>query len=76
MCALCFPALTQALLVGLWSAQGISANYNKFWSISNARRVIGYEPQDNALVKYSTQVAEFIAQAKEETSAAKETSSL
>ena len=54
---------------------GISANYNKFWSISNARRVIGYEPQDNALVKYSTQVAEFIAQAKE-TSAAKETSSL
>ena len=68
-------ALTQALLVGLWSAQGISANYNKFWSISNARRVIGYEPQDNALVKYSTQVAEFIAQAKE-TSAAKETSSL
>ena len=75
MSALCFPALTQALLVGLWSAQGISANYNKFWSISNARRVIGYEPQDNALVKYSTQVAEFIAQAKE-TSAAKETSSL
>ena len=74
MSALCFPALTQALLVGL-SAQGISANYNKFWSISNARRVIGYEPQDNALVKYSTQVAEFIAQAKE-TSAAKETSSL
>eukprot|EP01045_Picozoa_sp_COSAG04_P012393 COSAG04_NODE_833_length_10004_cov_6.351035_12_plen_132_part_00 len=68
-------ALTQALLVGLWSVQGISANYNKFWSISNARRVIGYEPQDNALVKYSTQVAEFIAQAKE-TSAAKETSSL
>jgi hypothetical protein len=39
---------------------GISGNYNRFWSISNAKRVIGYEPEDNALVKFGDQVATLI----------------
>eukprot|EP01046_Picozoa_sp_COSAG06_P030465 COSAG06_NODE_2894_length_6125_cov_53.442748_4_plen_114_part_00 len=43
------------------SADGISGNYNRFWSISNAKRVIGYEPEDNALVKFSERVAEIVA---------------
>ena len=28
--------------------------------ISNARKVIGYEPEDNALIKFAPQVAEII----------------
>ena len=40
---------------------GISGNCNKFWSISNARRVIGYEPEDGALLKFAPEVGWIIA---------------
>ncbi len=36
---------------------GISANSTRFWDISNAKRVIGYEPEDDALVEFRDQVA-------------------
>lgn len=35
---------------------GISDNTRKFWSITNAREVIGYSPQDDSEVKYATDI--------------------
>ncbi len=35
---------------------GISNNTRAFWSIANARRVIGYEPEDDSEVRYAADV--------------------
>lgn len=35
---------------------GISGNSQAFWSIVNARKVIGYEPQDNSEFRFSDQI--------------------
>lgn len=35
---------------------GISDNTRKFWSINNAREVIGYEPEDDSEVKYAEDI--------------------
>jgi len=40
---------------------GISANSTRFWDISNARRVIGYEPEDDAVVVFRDQIARITA---------------
>ena len=37
---------------------GVSGNTHNFWSIVNARRVIGYRPQDNSQVNFSDRIAE------------------
>jgi hypothetical protein len=43
---------------------GISGNTHNFWSIQNARRVIGYEPQDDSQVVFSDKIAAILQQAK------------
>src|SRR5712691_8178117 len=35
---------------------GISSNTRAFWSIANARRLIGYEPEDDSEVRYAADV--------------------
>jgi nucleoside-diphosphate-sugar epimerase len=35
---------------------GISDNTRAFWSIANARRLIGYDPQDDSEVRYSADI--------------------
>ena len=35
---------------------GISGNTRAFWSLSNARRVLGYEPEDDSELKYADDV--------------------
>ena len=42
---------------------GISDNSQAFWSIANARRVIGYAPQDNSEVRFREQLARHLAAA-------------
>lgn len=37
---------------------GVSGNSHNFWSITNARRVIGYAPQDNSQVNFAERIAE------------------
>ncbi len=37
---------------------GISANTHAFWSIANARKVIGYIPQDNSAIRFHDKVGE------------------
>lgn len=45
---------------------GISNNTHAFWSIANARRVIGYEPQDNSEMRFAEGIAAHIAVAKQQ----------
>lgn len=33
---------------------GISGNDHAFWSIANARKIIGYEPEDNSAIRFGT----------------------
>ena len=42
---------------------GISANSRAFWSIANARRVIGYEPEDDSEIRFAKLIAEHLAAA-------------
>ena len=39
---------------------GVSNNARKFWSITNARRVIGYEPQDDSEVRFAPDIARLL----------------
>lgn len=43
---------------------GISANHHAFWSIANARKVIGYAPEDNSDVRFADIIAKHIAAAE------------
>jgi len=45
---------------------GISGNTHNFWSLANARKVIGYEPQDNSQVRFADQIARIITTAQKE----------
>ena len=40
---------------------GISNNDRAFWSIANARRVIGYAPQDNSEARFAELIAQHVA---------------
>jgi UDP-glucose 4-epimerase len=44
---------------------GISDNPHAFWSIVNARRVIGYEPQDNSETRFANLIMKHIKAAKD-----------
>jgi hypothetical protein len=44
---------------------GISRNTHAFWSIVNARKIIGYEPQDNSETRFADLIASHIQAAKE-----------
>ncbi len=37
---------------------GVSGNTHNFWSIANARRVIGYAPEDNSQIVFADRIAE------------------
>lgn len=39
---------------------GVSDNARKFWSITNARKVIGYEPQDDSEVRFAPDIARLL----------------
>lgn len=39
---------------------GISDNTRAFWSLANARKVLGYEPQDDSEVKFATDIQGFL----------------
>lgn len=44
---------------------GISNNPHAFWSIANARKIIGYEPQDNSETRFIELIARHIEAAKQ-----------
>ena len=39
---------------------GISNNTRAFWSLTNARSALGYEPQDDSEVKYADEIRGFL----------------
>ena len=44
---------------------GVSNNARKFWSITNARKVIGYEPQDDSEIRFSADIVGLLHQQRE-----------
>jgi hypothetical protein len=44
---------------------GISDNPHAFWSIANARRIIGYAPQDNSEIRFKDLIDKHIRAALE-----------
>jgi hypothetical protein len=40
---------------------GVSANARTFWSITNAREVVGYAPQDDSEVRFADDIARMLA---------------
>ena len=47
---------------------GISGNDHAFWSIVNARRIVGYSPEDNSAVRFADQVAAHMRASQEDSS--------
>ena len=45
---------------------GISGNAHNFWSLANARRVIGYAPQDDSQVRFADKIAAIARAAQDE----------
>lgn len=45
---------------------GISGNAHNFWSIANARRLIGYAPQDNSQIRFADKIAAITQQVQQE----------
>lgn len=43
---------------------GISGNSHNFWSIANARKVIGYAPEDNSQIRFADKIARIITEAQ------------
>ncbi len=39
---------------------GVSNNARTFWSITNARKVIGYQPQDDSEVRFAADIARLL----------------
>jgi hypothetical protein len=46
---------------------GVSANTRSAWSIANARKVIGYEPQDDSEVVYADEIRELMLEPARQT---------
>ncbi len=44
---------------------GVSGNTHNFWSIANARQVIGYTPEDNSQIRFAQQIAAITTAAAE-----------
>jgi hypothetical protein len=44
---------------------GVSNNARKFWSITNARKVIGYEPQDDSEVRFAADIVRLLHRREE-----------
>ena len=42
---------------------GISGNSHNFWSLANAKRVIGYAPKDNSAIRFSDKTAKILNEA-------------
>ncbi|MDA0746810.1 MAG: NAD(P)-dependent oxidoreductase [bacterium] len=47
---------------------GISGNSHRFWSLTNARKIIGYEPEDDSQVRFADQIGTVITAAQEKES--------
>jgi hypothetical protein len=58
--ALDAPDIAGAAGVPFQIVYGISDNTRAFWSLSNARRVLGYAPQDDSELLYAETVARLL----------------
>jgi nucleoside-diphosphate-sugar epimerase len=61
------PSIDNAHGVPFQIFYGISGNARAFWSIANARRVIGYAPRDDSEVRYADGIRQLLVDGREET---------
>ena len=54
------PDIRDAFGVPFQIFYGISGNTRAFWSIANARQVIGYAPQDDSEIRFRDLIAEHV----------------
>jgi nucleoside-diphosphate-sugar epimerase len=54
---------------------GISANTRAFWSLTNARRVIDYQPEDDSEVRFAEEIARYLIPAQRLAARGSETAS-
>jgi len=47
---------------------GVSGNTHNFWSLANARKIIGYTPEDNSQIRFADKIAKIMAAAQETSS--------
>jgi len=47
---------------------GVSGNTHNFWSLANARRIIGYTTEDNSQIRFADKIAKIMAVAQETSS--------
>lgn len=59
-----FPDIRNAYGVPYLIVYGVSGNTHNFWSIANARRAIGYAPQDNSQVTFADKIAAIAREAR------------
>jgi hypothetical protein len=52
------PTIEDAHGIPFLIVYGISGNTHRFWSIANARRMIGYAPEDDSQVRFADRIAE------------------
>ena len=57
------PEITDAYGVPFHVFYGVSNNARTFWSITNARRVIGYAPEDDSEVRFGDDIRRLTSQA-------------
>ena len=43
---------------------GISNNTHRFWSIQNARNIVGYTPEDDSQIRFADQISEILTESK------------
>ena len=44
--------------------RNVKVDLTHFWGIANARRVIGYQPEDNSQVNFADRIAEIAREAE------------
>ena len=54
------PSIADEYGVPFQVVYGISANTRSAWSIANARRVLGYAPEDDSEAVYADEIRRFI----------------
>jgi NAD+ dependent glucose-6-phosphate dehydrogenase len=58
--AIAAPAIENEHGVPWQVVYGISDNTRAFWSLANARKVLGYQPEDDSEVKFAKDIAGFL----------------
>ena len=58
------PNIDDAFGVPFHIFYGVSNNARTFWSVTNAREVIGYQPEDDSEIRFAEEIANMVSRAR------------